>query len=90
MAIEHESDSALAEAVRRVGSQSAFGRLIEKRQSTVRSWLVSNTPLPGEYCRAIETATGVSRYRLNPEVFGPEPSATLTEAPPANNIEPER
>ena len=72
MAIEHETDSALAEAVRKVGSQSAFGRLIKKRQSTVREWLMADR-LPGEYVLAIEAATGVSKHRLRPDVYGDGP-----------------
>ena len=89
MAIEPESDSALAEAVRKAGSQSAFGRLINKRQSTVRSWLVSNTLLPGEFCRAVEAATGVSKYRLNPDVFGAEPTGDVaTQRLSSSDLEP--
>lgn len=79
MALEHDLESALAEAVRITGSQSAFGRLFEKngrpiRQSTVRAWLL-NDSLPAEYVLAAEAATGVSRYRLRHDVFGsaPEP-----------------
>jgi DNA-binding transcriptional regulator YdaS (Cro superfamily) len=80
MAIEHESDSALAEAVRKVGSQSAFGRLIKKRQSTVREWLMADR-LPGEYVLAIEAATGVSKHRLRPDVYGAEPDVVDAAAP---------
>lgn len=79
MAIEHETDSALAEAVRKVGSQSAFGRLIKKRQSTVREWLMADR-LPGEYVLAIEAATGVSKHRLRPDVYGAEPKVSDAEA----------
>lgn len=94
MAIEHESDSALAEAVRKVGSQSAFGRLIKKRQSTVREWLIADR-LPGEYVLAIEAATGVSRHRLRPDVYGAQPNVPDAGAPgatqtPIANLEPTR
>lgn len=81
MAIEHDSDSVLAEAVRKAGSQSAFGRIIGKRQSTVRSWLENETPLPGEFCLKIEAVTGVSKHRLRPDVYGSEPVAARTSTP---------
>lgn len=71
MALEHESDSALAMAVRAAGSQSAFGRLVEKRQSTVREWLKADR-LPGEYVLAIEAATGVAKEKLRPDLYRPE------------------
>ena len=68
MALEHESDSALALAVRAAGSQSAFGRLVDKRQSTVREWLKADR-LPGEYVLRIEAATGISKERLRPDLY---------------------
>ena len=68
MALEHQSDSALARAVRAAGSQSAFGRLVEKRQSTVREWLKADR-LPGEYVLAIEAATGISKEQLRPDLY---------------------
>jgi DNA-binding transcriptional regulator YdaS (Cro superfamily) len=73
MALEHESDSALARAVRKLRSQSAFGRLVGKRQSSVREWLKSDT-LPPEHVLAVEAATGVSRYELRPDVYGEAPA----------------
>lgn len=29
--------------------------------------------VPAEYCRAVEAATGVTRYELRPDVFGAAP-----------------
>jgi DNA-binding transcriptional regulator YdaS (Cro superfamily) len=76
MAVEHDSDSALADAVRRAGSQSAFARLINRKQSTVFSWLSRNHPLPAELVLTVEHATGVSRHDLRPDIY-PEPHATV-------------
>lgn len=76
MALEHDLDTPLALAVRRAGSQSAFGRIIGKRQSVVRYWLEKGVYLPGDYVLAAERATGVSRYELNPTVYGPAPGPT--------------
>ncbi|QSR16039.1 YdaS family helix-turn-helix protein [Novosphingobium sp. KA1] len=74
MALEHESDSALAVAVRKVGSQSAFGRLLGKRQSTIRGWLLSDKLLPAENVRTVSDATGIPDYVLRPDIFSaPDP-----------------
>ena len=71
MALEHESDSALALAVRKSGSQSAFGRLLGKRQSSVREWLKAGQ-LPPEHCLIVEAATGISRHALRPDIYPDE------------------
>lgn len=82
MALEHDSDSALARAVRAVGSQSGFGRLIGKRQSTIFEWLKEDKHLPGEHVLKVEAETGISRHELNPDVFGPAPELPVpTPAP---------
>jgi DNA-binding transcriptional regulator YdaS (Cro superfamily) len=76
MALEHESDSALALAVRAAGSQSAFGRLVDKRQSTVREWLLADR-LPGEYVLAIEAATGIAKEQLRPDLYVPAAASPI-------------
>lgn len=42
------------------------------KYQAVQQWAVRNKP-PAERCLAIEAATGISRYRLRPDVYGPEP-----------------
>jgi len=79
MAIEHESDTALAQAVRAAGSQSAFGRLVGKRQSTVREWLITDR-LPAEHVLAIEAATGVPKEQLRPDIYPVEIASSQTDA----------
>ena len=69
MALEHDSDSALAKAVRAAGSQSAFGRLLGKTQSVVHDWLRDGKELPGEHVFEIEGATGVSRHELRLDLY---------------------
>lgn len=69
MALEHESSSALAEAVRKAGSQSAFGRLIGKRQSVVHDWLRDDKPLPAELVLKVEQELGLSRHDLRPDIY---------------------
>jgi len=69
MALEHDSDSPLALAIRKAGSQSAFGRLIGKRQSVVHDWLRDARPLPAEYVLEVERLLGVSRHDLRPDIY---------------------
>lgn len=76
MSLEHQINSVLAEAVRAAGNQTAFGRLIGKRQSSVREWLLNDRPLPAEFVLAVEEATGVSRHRLRPDIY-PEPTSSV-------------
>ncbi|WP_083910034.1 transcriptional regulator [Sphingomonas sp. LH128] len=68
MALEHESDSALAKAVRKVGSQSAFARLIGKRQSVVFGWLKNEKLLPLDHVPTVSDATGIPKAELRPDV----------------------
>ncbi|QCI92292.1 YdaS family helix-turn-helix protein [Novosphingobium sp. EMRT-2] len=81
MALEHESDSALAIAVRAVGSQSAFGRLLGKRQSVVFGWLRDARPLPAEHVLKVEQATGVSRHDLRPDIYPRDDAAPSSSTP---------
>lgn len=69
MGIEHILQTPLAIAVRRAKSQSNFGRLIGKRQSTIRQWLTQDFPLPAEHVLAVEAETGVSRNLLRPDIY---------------------
>ncbi|WP_328277706.1 transcriptional regulator [Sphingobium sp.] len=75
MALEHLSESPLARAVRVAGSQSAFGRLIGRNQSTVHDWLSEDKPLPAEHVLAVEEATGISRHDLRPDIYPREGDA---------------
>lgn len=72
MALEHESDSGLAIAVRAARSQTAFGKLIGKRQSVIHDWLRNGKDLPAEYVRQVEEELGVPRYVSRPDLFPPE------------------
>ncbi|PZQ56247.1 MAG: hypothetical protein DI555_06435 [Novosphingobium pentaromativorans] len=72
MALEHTSDSALARAVRKVGSQSAFARLLGTRQSTIFGWLKNAKDLPAEHARLVSDATGIPLHELRPDIFLPD------------------
>ena len=75
MALEHQSESSLAQAVRKAGSQTAFGELIGKRQSVIHDWLREEKPLPAEHVLKVEEATGVSRHDLRPDIYPREDQA---------------
>lgn len=69
MSLEHDLDSPLALAVRKAGSQSAFARLLGKRQSVVFGWLAKNKDLPGEHVLTVERELGISRHDLRPDLY---------------------
>jgi DNA-binding transcriptional regulator YdaS (Cro superfamily) len=79
MALEHESDSALARAVREMKSQSAFARLIGRPQSTISLWLKNGTPLPAEYLERVSEATLIPVEELRPDL--PWDKASLPSLP---------
>lgn len=60
---------ALAEAVRRAGSQASLAKAIGVTQQTVSNWLKAKTA--AEYVLAIERATGVPRHEIRPDVYPP-------------------
>jgi DNA-binding transcriptional regulator YdaS (Cro superfamily) len=63
---------ALEEAVELAGGQTALARTIGKEQGHVSTWL-RRDKVAAECVLAIEAATGVSRHRLRPDVFGAAP-----------------
>ncbi len=81
MGIEATLKTPLAEAVRKVGSQSAFARLVGKSQASVHGLLRDGKDLWPENVLAVEAATGVSKHRLRPDVYGPEPKLAPTPVP---------
>lgn len=60
---------ALISAVDAAGGQSALGRICGVGQPAVWKWLQSSKRLPGEHVLAVETATGVSRHHLRPDLY---------------------
>lgn len=66
----HDSlDTPLALAVRKAGSQTAFGKLIGRTQSTIQTWLVTNKDLPAEYVLEVESKLGIPRHELRPDLY---------------------
>jgi DNA-binding transcriptional regulator YdaS (Cro superfamily) len=80
MALEHDSDSALAKAIRKAGGQSAFAKLFGLRQSTVHSWLARKSDVPPALAIPIEEKLGISRHDLRPDLY---PREDTPAQPPA-------
>lgn len=83
MALEHESDTAIAEAVRIAGGQSQLGRKIGRPQTTVHSWLKAGRITANDSAVLdVERETGVPKERLRPEAYPttpPEPARDALE-----------
>jgi len=71
--------AALELAIERAGGQSALARAIGKSQGHVWHWVKVAKRAPAEAVLAIETATGVSRSELRPDVY-PLASAAAADA----------
>jgi DNA-binding transcriptional regulator YdaS (Cro superfamily) len=55
------------------GGQAAMARLLQVSPQAVSQWVKGKRPVPPRLALKIETATGVSRHDLRPDIFGPEP-----------------
>lgn len=69
---------AFADAVKAANGQSALSRSLAAQgrkvsQQLLHHHLRTNGRCPAEWVLAIEAISGVSRYRLRPDVFGCEP-----------------
>jgi DNA-binding transcriptional regulator YdaS (Cro superfamily) len=60
---------ALKQAVHRIGSQAAMGRLCGVTQAAVWKWIDSGMELPAEHVLKVEAATGVARHELRPDIY---------------------
>jgi TorA maturation chaperone TorD len=64
-------ESGLSEAISAAGGVSELARKIGIAQPSLSNW----TRVPAERVVAVEAATGVSRTKLRPDLYGAEPSA---------------
>ncbi|MGG7603519.1 transcriptional regulator [Massilia sp. BKSP1R2A-1] len=69
-------ETGIAKAIRIAGSQSALGSLLGLTPQAVQKWAAQGS-VPGERCREVETLLSgqVTRYELNPAVFGEPPTS---------------
>lgn len=66
--------SSIETAVAKAGNTSILARHLGISHTAVRKWRLMGRP-PADRVLAIEAITGVSRYELRPDVFGPAPDA---------------
>jgi len=69
-------ESGIAKAIRLAGdSQTALANLLGLTPQAVQKWAAQGF-VPGDRCREVEAKLGgqVSRYELNPAVFGDDPT----------------
>jgi DNA-binding transcriptional regulator YdaS (Cro superfamily) len=64
--------SPLEKAISSVGI-TQLARVVGVRPPTIHVWLRSTGHVPAHHVLAVEAATGVSRYELRPDVYGPAP-----------------
>ena len=65
--------AAIIEAVDHMGSQPAMAKLLGVHPSFISQLVTGRRKLPYAYCLIVEKATGISKHRLRPDVYGPEP-----------------
>lgn len=70
-------ETGIAKAIRLAGSQTALGNLLGLTPQAIQKW-AAHGAVPAERCRDVEAAFQgqVTRYELNPAVFGDAPQAT--------------
>lgn len=73
-------ETGIAKAIRIAGSQTALGNLLGLTPQAIQKWAAQGA-VPGERCRELEAKLNgqVTRYELNPVVFGEPPQATSQE-----------
>lgn len=75
-------ETGIAKAIRIAGSQTALGNLLGLTPQAIQKWADVGA-VPGKRCRDVEAALNcqVTRYELNPAVFGDPPAMRRTTPP---------
>jgi DNA-binding transcriptional regulator YdaS (Cro superfamily) len=70
-------ETGISKAIRIAGSQTALGSLLGITPQAIQKWAAAGS-VPAERCREVEAlfAGQVTRYELNPVVFGDAPLPT--------------
>ena len=66
---KRKTDQAFADAIIAVGSQVAYAKLVGRSQAAVSERLNGGKPMWAEDVLAVETATGISRHALRPDLY---------------------
>lgn len=61
-------------AIQKAGGMKNLAALLGIRYQAIQAWRALGRP-PAERCLAIERLTGVSRYELRPDIYGPAPQS---------------
>jgi DNA-binding transcriptional regulator YdaS (Cro superfamily) len=64
--------NAIAEAISKAGGPTKLGRALGITRQAVEQW--KGRVVPPEHVLAIEKLTGVTRYELRPDIYGPPPT----------------
>jgi DNA-binding transcriptional regulator YdaS (Cro superfamily) len=70
-------DKALREAIERAGGLRALARELGIAHNAILKWQRA----PATRVLEIERLTGISRYRLRPDVYGPDPNPSTKKNP---------
>lgn len=70
MSKEKQRDDVLATAIRQAGGVAALSHRLGITVQAVSKW----PRVPAERVLDVERASGVSRYKLRPDIYGPAPS----------------
>ncbi|MFG0353555.1 transcriptional regulator [Pseudomonas sp. zbq_5] len=62
------SDNVPTRAAKAVGGQSKLARLLNIKPQAVQHWC-STGKIPAERVLSVETATGISRHELRPDLY---------------------
>lgn len=76
-------ETGIAKAIRIAGSQTAVGNLLGLTPQAIQKWAAQGV-VPSERCRELEAKLNgqVTRYELNPAVFGDPPQPISLEPQP--------
>jgi DNA-binding transcriptional regulator YdaS (Cro superfamily) len=68
-------ETGISKAIRLAGSQTALGSMLRLTPQAIQKWEAKGV-VPGDRCREVETKLNgqVTRYELNPTVFGEDPA----------------
>ena len=67
--VAHMNTYGLKKAIEKAGSQQALAELLGVRQSHISNWLNREKRIPAERVLSVESATGVPRHELRPDLY---------------------
>ncbi|SDW94037.1 transcriptional regulator [Lysobacter enzymogenes] len=69
--------NAITHAVQKIeGGQAALARELNISPQAVSQWVKGHRPVPARLALRIEELTGITRFELRPDVFGPTPTVS--------------